>query len=1556
MLTKPLTHLRPLLRLPSHTHTASGPEHFSANPSIVHHLPQNGSANGLVTSAQGSASTAGGSSGNAGRAGWTGSGPGAGSGGYTGHARAFLSLPQTSLVDSSSLTSSDDTSTERRRRLLLRKRLLDAQGRQTRIVTIADGPGRIVNKQIAAREGSGRVGLVELESGQVLAVEEGKVRGRRSSIAFPTSAAQAVEEAESQWSGEITPMATPPSSRSSTPTRTSLRTRQPLTRSRTSLDLWRVGVPQSSSTIPARALSTRTLAASLPEVDELDRPPAVRIVQDLAGLDLPLSRLGRVRRNSSSATAAVANKSAHEQLQIDEDTSDSRLATEQAAADAVEEEDHETIAANQEFEQSNPMPELDPFERAILDAKSHKDRKRIERLVQYYRTPPESTPEDSELAARFPLHGRRKIRHFNACIDALLSVREPGQTIAPVLDMYNEIIERDVIPNRRTYSLVIAALCNRERDVYAATARDQSQRMWHQWVRDRLGETVSEHFSTLEDEERIIGYLAEKNLASALRLFDAALTGSKNFGKFEGRAAIVMLNQIFATIAASPEPDSTTAMSLFRQIPAEALQNLRPIYRYMFNILGKAGDKDALESLWEQFESTRKAGQGMNKENWKEFELSTGSALSHNTRVSASVVEHHRRTLNAYLDAIVRCGEYDKAISLVELLIDPPADTDSNDLPVPPGVNHPMLGQLIVSLANAGQVEAAMTWWNRTLQLEQRTGSNAYLPIRRDLLVEVSSALLLRGEWRKVYEMNASQFWARPPNSPQPDVAHSQVDPGIGHRLYIAILATACEARADVSKVDEILSLLRPLIQSFEYNPWSEIAIIHFDLLADLNRYSDLLVLAQYWKPRGYREPEAIERLAQRLSQARSFIEQCKFAEQMSILTLFERFRVRNVGEMMVDYYAATRPSVESPAQLGLSAELWGMLYRAFSRLGMSDGDRDEAAISFMADLKQLTEADPQFLRSTGISLLQKLGRGLANRLVERFGRDRAVQMLEPLRGVVPVEMASEVATSASEATTPATDFTIPTTPSDPSAPSSPVAITGPPLHFDGKISSHVDLHTWRAPPITPMQAYDAIQQAIRSTGAAPYPEAIGRLMNNLARSGAEPQVRELYALGQHLVATHDIDTPEQPRKWQVIEDAMLQAMCFLGHLEEAGMHRARIIGACLVPSSDSYATMIACSKDTTDDALVARELYEESQRLGIRPNLYLYNTIISKLSKARKAEVAIDLFKQMKAVGIEPSSVTYGAVINACCRVGDAESAATLFEEMSSMPKFRPRVPPYNTMMQFHLQTAPSRDRILYYYGRLRAHRVPPSGHTYKLLMDAYASLPPMDIRAVEKVFADLCADKKVPVQGNHWGSLISAYGLYGGDVAKALQVFESIPSHPSGVDLSKEPVVWEGILNVLSRRGTLEQLEEMRQRMIASGARSTAYVYNVLISGYARHGQLETARALFASLGDSVTGVAAPNNHPVLLTSSGHVKPATITHTPTDIVYREPSTYEAMIHAELAAGNIPEAEAVLKIMEDRRYPVAVFMRAKAIVDGASASVISQGTPSNEAPAVHLS
>lgn len=179
------------------------------------------------------------------------------------------------------------------------------------------------------------------------------------------------------------------------------------------------------------------------------------------------------------------------------------------------------------------------------------------------------------------------------------------------------------------------------------------------------------------------------------------------------------------------------------------------------------------------------------------------------------------------------------------------------------------------------------------------------------------------------------------------------------------------------------------------------------------------------------------------------------------------------------------------------------------------------------------------------------------------------------------------------------------------------------------------------------------------------------------------------------------------------------------------------------------------------------------------------------------------------------------------------------------------------STMMQLYLYSRSSRDLVLHYYAAMQQARVAPSAHTYKLLLDAYGTLQPVDIPGMERVFESLCADRRVKVQGTHWASLILAHGTAAGNVDRAIEVFKSFYTHPTTRKGEvPDPVVWEALLNVFVTSGRVDDLAAWFEKMKQSGARATAYVYNALIAGYSAAGRIEEARAVFESMGDSVTG----------------------------------------------------------------------------------------------------
>lgn len=144
---------------------------------------------------------------------------------------------------------------------------------------------------------------------------------------------------------------------------------------------------------------------------------------------------------------------------------------------------------------------------------------------------------------------------------------------------------------------------------------------------------------------------------------------------------------------------------------------------------------------------------------------------------------------------------------------------------------------------------------------------------------------------------------------------------------------------------------------------------------------------------------------------------------------------------------------------------------------------------------------------------------------------------------------------------------------------------------------------------------------------------------------------------------------------------------------------------------------------------------------------------------------------------------------------------------------------------------------------------------------MDAYGAIEPVDIESMERVFKGLQAENAVAIQGNHFATLINAYGCVQKDLAKAIEVFESIPSYSRAQPV--DAVVFEAMINALVAHRRTDLIPEYIEKMKRAGVHMTAYIANFLIKGYAMAGDIAQSRSIFESLEDPAEGMAAPNNH---------------------------------------------------------------------------------------------
>lgn len=115
------------------------------------------------------------------------------------------------------------------------------------------------------------------------------------------------------------------------------------------------------------------------------------------------------------------------------------------------------------------------------------------------------------------------------------------------------------------------------------------------------------------------------------------------------------------------------------------------------------------------------------------------------------------------------------------------------------------------------------------------------------------------------------------------------------------------------------------------------------------------------------------------------------------------------------------------------------------------------------------------------------------------------------------------------------------------------------------------------------------------------------------------------------------------------------------------------------------------------------------------------------------------------------------------------------------------------------------------------------------------------------------------------------------------------------------------------------------------------TAYIANHLIRGYS----IEEAREVFEEMIDAQAGRAAAGNHLPRQHGAG-AGVADVATTPVSTggkhgfggIYREPSTYESMIQAELVAGEVQRAQELLSRMEMRAYPPNLILKARSLLE----------------------
>lgn len=422
----------------------------------------------------------------------------------------------------------------------------------------------------------------------------------------------------------------------------------------------------------------------------------------------------------------------------------------------------------------------------------------------------------------------------------------------------------------------------------------------------------------------------------------------------------------------------------------------------------------------------------------------------------------------------------------------------------------------------------------------------------------------------------------------------------------------------------------------------------------------------------------------------------------------------------------------------------------------------------------------------------------------------------------------------------------------------------------------------------------------VRRAGRHPRYTTYAKLITAAGKTGQVHLVHEIFGMA-HRDVPLNMQYSAVKAGWVSILDAMVAACLTVGDRQLASQYHQDLLDMGSAPSANTFGLYVTTLKESTktfDEATEAVKIFQRAISEGVEPGVFLFNAVIGKLGKARRIDDCLFYFGDMQSRGIKPTSVTYGTLVNALCRTSEERFAEEMFDEMESMPNYRPRAAPYNSIIQFFLNTKRDRSKVLAYFDRMKSKNIKPTSHTFKLLIEAHASLEPVDLKAAEAVLCDVKAAGMEP-EAVHYGSLIHAKGCVMHDMAGARALFDSVLS--SG-NVRPTDSLYQNLFEAMVANHRVADTAEVLRDMAKRNVEMTPYIANTLIHGWAAEGKIRQAKSIYDEL--------------------GYAK-------------REPSTYEAMTRAFLSVEDHHGASSIVQEMLSKGYPSAVSEKVLVLVGG---------------------
>ncbi|XP_037497533.1 pentatricopeptide repeat-containing protein At2g19280 isoform X2 [Jatropha curcas] len=312
-----------------------------------------------------------------------------------------------------------------------------------------------------------------------------------------------------------------------------------------------------------------------------------------------------------------------------------------------------------------------------------------------------------------------------------------------------------------------------------------------------------------------------------------------------------------------------------------------------------------------------------------------------------------------------------------------------------------------------------------------------------------------------------------------------------------------------------------------------------------------------------------------------------------------------------------------------------------------------------------------------------------------------------------------------------------------------------------------------------------------------------------------------------------------------VLVSSVIDGYCKMGKLEEA-VYLLKYFK--FRPNIFVYNSFL--SKLCTDGNMIqASKIFLEMFELGLHPDCFSYTTIIGGYCKVKDINKAFQYLGKMLKCGIKPSVTTITLLIDACCTSGDIEMAEYLFQRMI-LEDLVPDIVTYNCLIdgcgkKGYLQKAFEVLDIM------RSAGICPNAVSYNALV--HGLITRGFVNEAKDILEELIRRDFSPDVVT-FTNVIDGYSKKG-DFEEAFFVWLYMSEHQVKPDV----VTCSALLNGYCRARRIDEANALFHKMLDIGLKPDLILYNTLIRGFCVVGNMDAACNLVSTM---INDGIFPNN----------------------------------------------------------------------------------------------